>query len=129
MIGSGIYLNSSADVSAVMSAIALLRNELNGLRADYSSAGIELTDTGKKSRGGGGGGGEGKSSAYEQAIDRLEQYKKLDQLTYEQELANLESIAQKVRLNADERIDLEERIYSVKKAIAERDAENLTDLT
>ncbi len=127
MIGSGIYLTSDADVSAVLGAIALLRNQLNGLLADYSSAGIELTGTGKKS--GGGGGGGSRSSAYEKAIDSLEHYKKLDQLTFEQELANLESIARKVRLNAEERIDLEERIYSVKKAIAERDAENLTDLT
>ena len=126
MIGSGIYLTSGADVSAVLGAIALLRNQLNGLLTDYASAGIELTGTGKKSSGGGGG---GRSSAYEKAIDSLEHYKELDQLTFEQELANLKSIARKVRLNAKERIDLEERIYSVKKAIAERDAENLTDLT
>ena len=128
---SSIYLTGGADVTAALSAIATLREQLNALLSEYAAAGISPVATNSAPSGGGGGGGGGSkaSSAYQEAIDKIEHLKALDQLTYEQELANLEAIAKKVKMTAEDRLDLEERLYDVKKAIAERDAEDLSNLT
>gem|GEM_PF-1239046 len=121
-----------ADIAALLAAIATSKQELLDLLELMAEAGIVSSGGG----GGGGGrkhapsGGGGPSqSAYDKEIDHLEHLKALDQLTYEQELENLEDISRRRIADAEERLDLEEHIFDVKKSIAERDAENLTDLT
>ena len=124
----------SGDATLLLLAIAAAEAELEALLEKMAAAGITFSSGGGSGGGGSSGGGGGGSaaatkSAYDKAIEQLEHLKALDQLTYEQELENLEDIAARRIADAEERLDLEERIYDVKKAIAERDAENLTDLT
>ena len=125
----------SGDPTGLIAAIAAAREELAALLADMAIAGITSVGSGSGHGGGGGGGSRPSSggggvseSAYEKEIKAMEHLKALDQLTYEQELANLEDISRRQIASAEERLDLEERIFDVKKAIAERDAENLDDL-
>ena len=121
-----------ADPTALVAAIALAKQELAETIALMEALGLVLS----QSRGGGGGKkstpstGSGPSKTeYDLAIEKMEHLKALDQLTYEQELANLEDIARRIQMSKEEQLDLEECIYDAKKRIAERDAENLTDLT
>lgn len=87
-------------------------------------SGLDLPDSKKKS---------GKSAkektakekAYEnKALDaaykQMEHKKKMDQLTLESELKTLETIQAKYVKTADERMEIEEKIYAVKKAIGDK---------
>lgn len=146
--------NRGYELNAILIAIENNSSIDAEIRADASQAKSELwsllellfatvsafEQLGEVETGGSGGGGghsaaptpnySGPSeSAYEKAISAMEHLKALDQLTYEQELENLEDIARRIRMSKDEQLDLEERIYDAKKRIAERDAQNLTDLT
>ena len=126
-------VDMTGDAALLLAAIAAAKEELLALLELMAEAGISSVGGGggggRSSGGGGGGSAAATKSAYDEAIEQLEHLKALDQLTYEQELENLEDIAARRLADAEERLDLEERIYEVKKAIAERDAENLTDLT
>ncbi|MEG0126948.1 MAG: hypothetical protein RR816_12805, partial [Clostridia bacterium] len=113
-------------------AFNVINSLLSGLAAIWAFLG-KLVNPPKF--GGGGGGGkddapaeEAKKSAYELAIERLDHLKALDQLTYEQELAQLQDIERRTALSAEERMAWEERVHDVKKNIAERDAQNLDKL-
>ena len=127
------HVDMTGDAAQLIAAILAAKAEAEALKALLDALGIYKGGGGggggKSSGGGGGGGGAVEKSAYEKEIEHLEHLKALDQLTYEQELANLENIAARRIADAEERLDLEERIYDVKKSIMERDAENLTDLS
>ena len=126
----------TGDASILKGELDDVLEQIEALIAYAAENGIDLSGFSSGGGGGGGrkhapsGGGGGPSqSAYDKEIDHLEHLKALDQLTYEQELENLEDISRRRIADAEERLDLEERIFDVKKSIAERDAENLTDLT
>ncbi len=128
------HVDMTGDAAQLIAAILAAKAEAEALKELLDLLGIVSGGRGgggggKGSSGGGGGGGTVEKSAYEKEIDHLEHLKALDQLTYEQELEHLEDIAARRIADAEEAIDLEERIYDVKKNIAERDAENLTDLS
>ncbi len=126
----------TADASDILSKISIVRAALEGLRLLMKALGF---DVGSGGGGGGGGGGSSKNtpvatvteSPYDKAIASLEHLKALDKETLEQELAYLQEINQnatRYKLTTEERLDLEERIYDVQKAIAARDAEDLDTL-
>lgn len=91
--------------------------------------------------GSGGGGGKSKGSktpktpkaaAYEnkaldEAYKQLEHKKRLDQMTLESELKTLEQIKAKHVKTAEERMEIEERLYDVRKAIGDRTLANALD--
>ncbi|WP_339193079.1 phage tail tape measure protein [Paenibacillus sp. FSL W8-1287] len=91
--------------------------------------------------GGSGGGGKSKgtktpktpkAAAYEnkaldEAYKQLEHKKRLDQMTLESELKTLEQIKAKHVKTADERMEIEERLYDVRKAIGDRTLANALD--
>lgn len=58
-------------------------------------------------------------SEYSQALEKLNHQKRMGQLGIKEEIAALEELGRKYVLSADERIDLEYRIYSAKKQYEE----------
>lgn len=73
-----------------------------------------------------------KSQAYEnkaldEAYKQLEHKKRLDQMTLESELKTLEQIKAKHVKTADEIMEIEERIYEVRKALGDKTLENALD--
>ncbi|MGW8823363.1 phage tail tape measure protein [Paenibacillus lautus] len=73
-----------------------------------------------------------KAAAYEnkaldEAYKQLEHKKRLDQMTLESELKTLEQIKAKHVKTADERMEIEERLYDVRKAIGDRTLANALD--
>ncbi|MBD7967769.1 phage tail tape measure protein [Paenibacillus gallinarum] len=82
-------------------------------------AATKKKSTGKKSS------SSGATKAYEnkgldEAYKQLEHKKHLDQLTLASELSTLEAIKSKHVKTADERMEIEERIYDVKKALGDK---------
>ncbi|OAB31748.1 hypothetical protein PMSD_18355 [Paenibacillus macquariensis subsp. defensor] len=63
------------------------------------------------------------NKALDEAYKQLEHLKALDQLTDEQELKSLETIQAKYVKTADEKMAIEEKIYSVKKALGDASLE------
>ncbi|MEC0110402.1 phage tail tape measure protein [Paenibacillus taichungensis] len=60
------------------------------------------------------------NAALDTAYKQMEHKKKMDQLTLESELKTLETIQAKYVKTADERMEIEEKIYAVKKAIGDK---------
>lgn len=58
-------------------------------------------------------------SEYSQALEKLNHQKRMGQLSTKEEIAALEKLGKKYVLSADERMDLEYRIYSAKKQYEE----------
>ncbi|MUG43434.1 phage tail tape measure protein [Paenibacillus woosongensis] len=63
------------------------------------------------------------NEALDEAYKQLEHKKRLDQMTLESELETLQAIQKAHVKTADERMAIEEKIYDVKKQIAEREKE------
>ncbi len=87
--------------------------------------------SGKKS-GGGGGSKSNQNTALDNELKRLEHKKAMDDLTYSEELAWLQRIRSKYAKTAEEKQELDEKVYSAKKALleAEREhAKNMDQLT
>ena len=98
-------------------------------------------------RGGGGGGGGGKRNDEEEArraaeeaerrrreaieadYARIDHKRHLNQITLEEELAMLDQLRARHRLNAEEIMDWEERVYDLKQELRERDADSLDNLS
>lgn len=66
-----------------------------------------------------------KNEALQNEIKLLEQKKKMDQVTSEEELAWLERMLGQYRMSAEERQDLEYRIYQVKKKLQDEEEKRL----
>ena len=69
--------------------------------------------------------GSSKNEALQNEIKLLEQKKKMDQVTNEEELAWLERMLGQYRMSAEERQDLEYRIYSGKKKLQDEEEKRL----
>lgn len=75
------------------------------------------------SRSGGGGGGSDKNTALERELALIEHKKALDQMTTQEEIANLERVLATYAKTSAEKEDLIEKIYNLKKKKAEEDLE------
>ena len=84
-----------------------------------SAASVSNISTGSGSKSSGSSSKSNRNEALAAELKQLDQKKKMDQLTYQEELDWLERIQQKYKMNADEKADLEYRIYSVKKQLEE----------
>lgn len=144
MIQAAMGVDVSQPLSAIQAVIALI----NTLLALMGRAGISAGGGG--SRGGGGGGG-GRSSreddeaeaarrAAEEAERRrkealeadyrlIEHRRHMNEITFEEELAQLEALRGKHQMNAEEIMDWEEKVYDLQQEIRERDAESLDQLS
>ena len=146
MIQAAMGVDVSQPLSAIQAVIALITTLLSLMgRAGISAGG------GGGSRGGGGGGGsrrrddaaeaaEAARRAAEEAERRrqeaieadyrlIEHRRHMNEITFEEELAQLEALRQKHQLNAEEIMDWEEKVYDLKQEIRERDQESLDQLS
>ncbi|HIS42466.1 MAG TPA: hypothetical protein IAC11_06270 [Candidatus Limiplasma pullicola] len=146
MIQAAMGVDVSQPLSAIQAVIALITTLLSLMGQAGISAG-----GGGGSRGGGGGGGsrrgddeadaaEAARRAAEEAERRrqeaieadyrlIEHRRHMNEITFEEELAQLEALRQKHQLNAEEIMDWEEKVYDLKQEIRERDAESLDQLS
>ena len=53
----------------------------------------------------------------------------MNEITFEEELAQLEALRGKHQMNAEEIMDWEEKVYDLQQEIRERDAESLDQLS
>ncbi|NLO84105.1 MAG: hypothetical protein GX096_01545 [Clostridiales bacterium] len=137
-------LDASADVDGTFAAngaqmqaeIDTLRQELAALREEAAALGISV---GSNSGGGGGGGKDPAEEAAKEAerlrkeaiardYDLISHKRHMNEITLEEELRMLEQIAQAHRLNAEEIMDWEEKVYDLKKEIRERDEQSVDQL-
>lgn len=143
MIQAAMGVDVSQPLSAIQAVIALI----NTLLALMGRAGISAGGGG--SRGGGGGGGrssredeeaEAARRAAEEAERRrrealeadyrlIEHRRHMNEITFEEELAQLEALRGKHQMNAEEIMDWEEKVYDLQQEIRERDAESLDQLS
>lgn len=144
MIQAAMGVDVSQPLSAIQAVIALI----NTLLALMGQAGISAGGGGG-SRGGGGGGGRGSREdeeaeaarrAAEEAERRrrealeadyrlIEHRRHMNEITFEEELAQLEALRGKHQMNAEEIMDWEEKVYDLQQEIRERDAESLDQLS
>lgn len=112
----------SLEFFAAMDEYSDAQKNLEELEANYSRiekliesiSGMELNLTGSSS-----GGYNSAASKYSEALEKINHQKRMGQLTTEQEIAALEELGEKYSLTADEQMDLEYRLYSVKKQYQE----------
>lgn len=143
MIQAAMGVDVSQPLSAIQAVIALI----NTLLALMGQAGISAGGGGG-SRGGGGGGrssredeeAEAARRAAEEAERRrkealeadyrlIEHRRHMNEITFEEELAQLEALRGKHQMNAEEIMDWEEKVYDLQQEIRERDAESLDQLS
>ena len=143
MIQAAMGVDVSQPLSAIQAVIALI----NTLLALMGRAGISAGGGGG-SRGGGGGGrssredeeAEAARRAAEEAERRrrealeadyrlIEHRRHMNEITFEEELAQLEALRGKHQMNAEEIMDWEEKVYDLQQEIRERDAESLDQLS
>jgi len=97
------------DTSALDALNALAKSTVNNI------TGIKPVDLGKYTT------SAYENKAMESALKVMEHKKRMDQLTLEDEVTTLDLILQKHARTADEKMDLEEKLYEAKKALLERD--------
>ncbi len=81
--------------------------------------------SGKKS---GGGSKSNQNTALDNELKRLEHKKAMDDLTYSEELAWLQRIRSKYAKTAEEKQELDEKVYSAKKALLEAEREHAKNM-
>ena len=143
MIQAAMGVDVSQPLSAIQAVIALI----NTLLSLMGQAGISASGGGGSRGGGGGGGGsrvDDEAEAARRAAEEAERRRKeaieadyraiehrrhMNEITFEEELAQLEALRQKHQLNAEEIMDWEEKVYDLRQEIRERDAESLDQLS
>lgn len=100
----------------VKAAQALI-DALNSSSADIGSIGGSKSSSKTSTR----------NEALQQELKLLEQKRKMDQLTSEEELAWLQRIQRDFSMNADEKMDIEYRVYSVQKKLEQEAEKAATD--
>lgn len=144
MIQAAMGVDVSQPLSAIQAVIALI----NTLLSLMGQAGISASGGGGSRGGGGGGGGGGRADDEAEAARRaaeeaerrrkeaieadyraIEHRRHMNEITFEEELAQLEALRQKHQLNAEEIMDWEEKVYDLRQEIRERDAESLDQLS
>ena len=144
MIQAAMGVDVSQPLSAIQAVIALI----NTLLALMGRAGISAGGGGGSRGGGGGGGRSGREDEEAEAARRaaeeaerrrrealeadyrlIEHRRHMNEITFEEELAQLEALRGKHRMNAEEIMDWEEKVYDLQQEIRERDAESLDQLS
>lgn len=86
----------------------------------FMGGNTQKSGSGKK---GGGGGGSAKNTALEREMALMEHKKAMDQLTTQEEIDNLERILNKYAKTNEEKEDIIEKLYSLRKQKAKEDLE------
>ena len=132
--------SAGLDTTEIDNAIAIIKAALTDLERYAAEKGVDLSSLGNisnftKPKGGGGGGG--KKNGAEEAARAAEQARKeairkdydlishkrhMNEITLEMELSMIEKIRQAHKLNAEEIMEWERKVYDLKKEIRARDA-------
>jgi hypothetical protein len=126
---STVFLNKLTKITAAIAAQrALLDGDMSALDALNALAkstvnditGIKPVDLGKYTS-------SYENKAMNSALKVMEHKKRMDQLTLEDEVTTLDSILKKHARTADEKMELEERLYEAKKALLEKEKKDNED--
>ncbi len=98
------------------------------ISADLSKIKIPRSGGSGKKSGGGGGSKSNQNTALDNELKRLEHKKAMDDLTYSEELAWLQRIRSKYAKTAEEKQELDEKVYSAKKALLEAEREHAKNM-
>ena len=124
-----IYLDGAETAKAIetLSQIDNQTKTIDQINADIAKLRAASETLNAVPFGGGNSGGSksSKNEALQKEIKLLEQKKKMDQVTSEEELAWLERMLGQYRMSAEERQDLEYRIYQVKKKLQDEEEKRL----
>lgn len=146
-ITGSVQVDCASALSALSGLIATAQAALSVLGAlGVASAGTAQT-TARRSGGGGGGrrsAAEDEAEAARRAAEEAERRRReaieadyraiehrrhMNEITYEEELELLEQLRRKHRLNAEEIMEWEEKVYDLRQEIRERDAASLDSLS
>lgn len=146
-ITGSVQVDCASALSALSGLIATAQAALSVLGAlGVASAGTAQT-TARRSGGGGGGrrsAAEDEAEAARRAAEEAERRRReaieadyraiehrrhMNEITYEEELELLEQLRRKHRLNAEEIMEWEEKVYDLRQEIRERDADSLDNLS
>lgn len=146
-ITGSVQVDCASALSALSGLIATAQAALSVLGAlGVASAGTAQT-TARRSGGGGGGrrsAAEDEAEAARRAAEEAERRRReaieadyraiehrrhMNEITYEEELELLEQLRRKHRLNAEEIMEWEEKVYDLRQEIRERDADSLDSLS
>lgn len=146
-ITGSVQVDCASALSALSGLIATAQAALSVLGAlGVASAGTAQT-TARRSGGGGGGrrsAAEDEAEAARRAAEEAERRRReaieadyraiehrrhMNEITYEEELELLEQLRRKHRLNAEEIMEWEEKVYDLRQEIRERDAASLDNLS
>ena len=98
-------------------------NNILGLFGNLSTMGVKSDFSTYKPPKSSGGGGSKKNKALDREIAQLEHYKALDQLTTAEEIVNLERVLARYAKTTDEKRELTEKLYDLRKKLAEDELE------
>lgn len=119
---------ASQEIAAMLNMLlasngSTINLDVNDGKIGISAKAPKFTGGGNKKKSGGGGGGSSKNSALERELALLEHKKAMDQLTTQEEIDNLERILNKYAKTNEEKEDIIEKLYSLRKQKAKEDLE------
>lgn len=129
------------DTSAAAAALSGLAVIAAGLLALLSALGVVSGETSAPKPSGGGGGKkddeedakrkaeQARKDAIEADYRAIEHRRTMNEISFEEELAQLEELRRKHRLNAEEMMDWEEKVHEVQQEIRDRDTDSVDTLT
>lgn len=127
MISSRVITEDEGE--AIIKMLDKMIGKIEEYQAAMGAGGIDPADIKDIPRpkppggGGGGGGGTPKKSAVEREMELMEQKKALDQLTTQEEIDNLERILRKHAKTKEEKQEIIEKLYELRKQKAKEDLE------
>lgn len=132
MIQAAMGVDVSQPLSAIQAVIALINTLLSlmgqaGISA--SGGGSRVDDEAEAARRAAEEAERRRKEAIEADYRAIEHRRHMNEITFEEELAQLEALRQKHQLNAEEIMDWEEKVYDLQQEIRERDAESLDQLS
>ena len=146
-ITGSVQVDCASALSALSGLIATAQAALSVLGALGVAAAGTAQTTARRSGGGGGGrrsAAEDEAEAARRAAEEAERRRReaieadyraiehrrhMNEITYEEELELLEQLRRKHRLNAEEIMEWEEKVYDLRQEIRERDAASLDSLS
>lgn len=127
--------DNSQALESINQAIALI----NFFLSLAGKAGIAVGDGATKKRGGGGGGGkkddgaeaaraaeQAQEEAYRAELERIEHRRRLNQITAQEEIRELERVKREYAKTAEQIMDIDERIYDARQALRDEEEGKIT---
>ncbi|MBP3541505.1 MAG: hypothetical protein J6K72_06795 [Clostridia bacterium] len=135
-ISGSASVNTGPAISSLNGLIAVAQQALAVLSALGVAQSGGASSGGKRGGGGGGGGKSAADKAEEERRKAIEadyeiiaHKRHMNEISFEEEIKMLDALAKKHQLNAEERMEWEEKVYDLKQDILERDAEAVDRLS